>query len=185
MTPTARKTATERRITVLAAARSQFAEHGYHGASTETIAHEAGISQPYLFRLFGTKKGLFIAAARSCMGETLAAFTEAADGLTGRDALAAIGSRYTELLGDRQMLKMQMQMYAAACNDPEIQAAAREGYGALFEYVERVSGAGSDVVTEFFSHGMLINVVVALELQQSGEAWATRMTESCLAHKQA
>ena len=95
------------------------------------------------------------------------------------------GRRYTELLGDRQMLKMQMQMYAAACNDPEIQAAAREGYGALFEYVERVSGAGSDVVTEFFSHGMLINVIVALELQQSGEAWAARMTESCLAHKPA
>jgi len=180
MTSTTRKTADERRAAVLTAARSQFAEHGYHGASTEAIARDAGISQPYLFRLFGTKKELFIASARACMGETLAAFQEAADGLTGPEALEAIGRRYAELLGNRQMLKMQMQMYAAACNDPEIQRAARDGYGALFEYVERVSGVGADVVTEFFSHGMLINVIVALELQQSSDAWAVRMTASCL-----
>ncbi len=180
MTPTARKTAEERRTAVLAAARSQFADHGYNGASTEVIARDAGISQPYLFRLFGTKKDLFIAAARDCMGRTLEAFQTAADGLTGPAALAAIGRVYVELLVDRQMLKMQMQTYAAACNDPDIQRAAREGYGALFEYVERVSGAGSDVVTQFFSHGMLINVIAALELQQSDDAWAGRMTESCL-----
>jgi len=181
MTPTARKTADERRIAVLAAARSQFADHGYNGASTEAIARDAGISQPYLFRLFGTKKDLFIAAARDCMGQTLEAFMTAADGLIGPEALAAIGHRYSELLGDRQMLKMQMQMYAAACNDAEIQRAAREGYGALVEYVERVSGAGPDVVTRFFAHGMLIDVITALELQSAGDAWAARMTESCFA----
>ena len=184
MTSTTRQTAEERRTTVIVAARAQFADHGYHGASTDTIARNAGISQPYLFRLFGTKKDLFIAAARACMGETLSAFQEAADGVTGPEALAAIGRRYSELLGNREMLKMQMQMYAAACNDPEIQQAAREGYGALFEYVERVSGAGSDVVTQFFSHGMLINVIVALELQQSDAAWAARLTDSCFVHKQ-
>jgi AcrR family transcriptional regulator len=181
MTPPARKTAEERRTAVLAAARSQFADHGYHGASTEAIARDAGISQPYLFRLFGTKKDLFIAAARDCMRETLDAFKTAADGLTGPEALEAIGHRYSELLGDRQMLKMQMQMYAAACSDTEIRLAAREGYGALFEYVERVSGAGPDVVTRFFAQGMLINVITALELQSSGDAWAARVTQSCLA----
>ena len=118
MSTSTRKTADERRITVLAAARSQFADHGYNGASTEAIAHDAGISQPYLFRLFGTKKDLFIAAARDCMGQTLAAFQTAAEGLTGPAALEAIGRGYVELLADRQMLKLQMQMYAAACNDP-------------------------------------------------------------------
>ena len=38
-----------------------FAIGGYNGTSTEAIAREAGISQPYLFRLFRTKKELFIA----------------------------------------------------------------------------------------------------------------------------
>ena len=41
----------------------EFARKGLHGASTEDIARMAGISQPYLFRLFGTKKALYLATA--------------------------------------------------------------------------------------------------------------------------
>jgi AcrR family transcriptional regulator len=41
---------------VLNAAIVEFARAGYAGTSTEAIATRAGISQPYLFRLFGTKK---------------------------------------------------------------------------------------------------------------------------------
>lgn len=181
MVPPVRQTADARRITVLAAARTHFASHGYHGASTDAIARDAGISQPYLFRLFRTKKDLFIATARGCMDETLAAFREAADGLTGPDALAAIGARYGQLLEDREMLNAQMQMYAAACTDPDIRQTARDGYGALFTYVERVSGASAVQVTAFFAQGMLFNVIAALELQSAGEAWATRMVDGCLA----
>ena len=65
MSPTAtRMTADERREAILEAARGEFASTGFHGTSTETIAERAGISQPYLFRLFGTKKELFIASVR-------------------------------------------------------------------------------------------------------------------------
>ena len=52
----ARKSAEERREEILAIALRHFADGGYHGTSTEAIAREAGISQPYLFRLFRTKK---------------------------------------------------------------------------------------------------------------------------------
>jgi AcrR family transcriptional regulator len=181
MTPAARQTADKRRIAVLVAARTHFADSGYHGASTDAIARDAGISQPYLFRLFGTKKDLFIATARGCMAETLEAFATAADGMSGPAAFAAIGECYKNLLQDREMLKAQMQMYAAACTDPDIQRAAREGYGALFEYVERISGAAPEVVTAFFAQGMLINVIAALELESAGDPWAARMVQSCLA----
>jgi hypothetical protein len=114
------------------------------------------------------------------MDETLAAFRAAADGLTGPDALMAIGACYGRLLEDREMLKAQMQMYAAACTDPDIRQAARDGYGALYAYVERVSGAPSADVTAFFAQGMLINVIAALELQSAGDAWAKRMVDGCL-----
>ena len=60
-TTTKRKSAEERREAVLDAALVEFAEHGLHGGSTEAIAAKAGISQPYVFRLFGTKKELFTA----------------------------------------------------------------------------------------------------------------------------
>ena len=56
-----RKSATERRDEILEAALVEFAAHGLDGGSTEAIAKAAGISQPYVFRLFRTKKQLFIA----------------------------------------------------------------------------------------------------------------------------
>ena len=79
MSPTAvRMSAEERREAILEAARLEFASTGFHGTSTETIAERAGISQPYLFRLFGTKKELFVASVRRCFRETLETFQRAA-----------------------------------------------------------------------------------------------------------
>ena len=85
MSPTAtRMSAEERREAILEAARDEFASTGFHGTSTETIAERAGISQPYLFRLFGTKKELFVASVRRCFRETLETFQRAAEGKRGR-----------------------------------------------------------------------------------------------------
>ena len=47
------------------------------------------------------------------------------------------------LLLDRSRLMAQMQAYAS-CDDPEIRAVVREGYGDLFTWTERVSGVGPD-----------------------------------------
>ena len=52
--------AEERRELVLEAAIAEFAARGLAGTSTEDVARSAGISQPYLFRLFPTKKALFL-----------------------------------------------------------------------------------------------------------------------------
>src|SRR6266536_6078 len=59
MEVTERKTKDVRREEILGAAMEVFAQRGYEGASTDEIARLAGISQPYVFRLFGTKKELF------------------------------------------------------------------------------------------------------------------------------
>ena len=83
-----RQTAGERRIAVLEAANVEFALRGLHGASTDAIARRAGISQPYLFRLFGSKKELFIAVIEDCFARTLESFRAAASGSPGAAALA-------------------------------------------------------------------------------------------------
>ena len=88
---TERKTADERREAVLDAAMIEFAERRLHGASTEAIAQRAGISQPYVFRLFGTKRELFKAMTARCFRETLETFQRAAEGKRGEDALVAMG----------------------------------------------------------------------------------------------
>src|SRR5438045_6279636 len=146
MATTIRKTQAERREDILAAALDEFAEHGYHGGSTEGIARRAGISQPYVFRLFGTKQELFKAVVARCFRETLEMFQRAAEGKRGPEALEAMGKAYVErLLTERARLKAQMGAYAA-CDDPEICAVVREGYGDLVAYVARVSGLDSPAV---------------------------------------
>ena len=116
---TTRLTATERKDDLLDAAMIEFAEHGYEGTSTEDIARRAGISQPYLFRLFGTKKELFKASVARCFRETLEMFQRAAEGQRGEEALQAMGQAYMNVLENRVWLRAQMQAYAA-CEDPEI-----------------------------------------------------------------
>jgi AcrR family transcriptional regulator len=178
-TTTDRKTAEERRRQVLDAALEVFAQHGLSGASTDDIARKAGISQPYLFRLFHTKKELFIASAERCFRETLETFQRAGEGKTGEEALQAIGSAYGELItSNPNRLRGQMQTYAA-CDDPDICAVARKGYGALVEYVERVSGVGPERLSVFFAHGMLINVIASMNLLGASEPWARKLVDAC------
>ena len=73
-----RLTAGERRADVIEAAVKAFASGGLAGTSTEDIARLAGVSQPYLFRLFGTKRDLFIAAVERAFDRIELGFEEAA-----------------------------------------------------------------------------------------------------------
>jgi AcrR family transcriptional regulator len=169
-------TAEERRESILVAATEEFALRGIDGTSTEDIARRAGISQPYLFRLFGTKKQLFIATVERCLRDTREAFEAAGGDRRGPEALEAIGQAYLGLLADRTRLLIQMQAYAA-CDDDDVRAVVRKGYGDLVEYVERASGEPRAVVSRFFAKGMLLNVVAAMDLLHSDEPWAKRLIE--------
>jgi len=176
--PAERKSAEERRDEILDAAMVEFAERGLHGGSTEEIAKRAGISQPYVFRLFGSKKELFKASTARCLRETLETFQRAAEGKRGEEALKAMGAAYEELLVDRTRLRAQMQAYAA-CDDPDIREVVRNGYGDIVAYVERVSGLPAEEVTRFFATGMLMNVMASMDLWESPEAWSQRLLAGC------
>jgi AcrR family transcriptional regulator len=178
VTTTKRKSADERREAVLDAALVEFAEHGLHGASTEAIAAKVGISQPYVFRLFGTKKQLFTAVINRCFRETLDLFQRAAEGKRGREALDAMADAYMELLKDRTRLRGQMQAYAAS-DDPDIRKVVRDGYGDLVSYVERVAGLPAEQISQFFAMGMLLNVIASMNLEGGDEPWAARLLEGC------
>ena len=146
---TTRLTAAERREALLEAALAEFAAHGYEGSSTEQIARRVGISQRYIFRLFGTKRDLFKAAVSRCLIETLEAFEHAAAGKRGRQALNAIAAGYIELLRTRSRLLGILQA-SGACDDPELRKIVRAGYGELVSFVERASGVRTEQVADFF-----------------------------------
>ena len=64
-------TGAERREQILAAARRVFGEGGY-AASTDEVARAAGVSQPYVVRLFGSKRELFLETYRQASEQVLA-----------------------------------------------------------------------------------------------------------------
>ncbi len=165
-----RMPAAQRRELVLEAAVPEFAAHGLAGTSTEEVARRAGISQPYLFRLFPTKKALFIALVERCFERVRATFTDAAGDLTGDEALEAMADAYEVLLDDRTLLLLQMQAYGA-CEDPEIRAATRAGFKGLWEVTERLTGLPFDRVVDFFAVGMLMNVAATMDLPSVDERW--------------
>jgi AcrR family transcriptional regulator len=171
MSPGTRLSAEERREEVLRAALVEFAKGGLEGTSTERIAHRAGISQPYLFRLFPNKKALFVASVERSFELILSTFERAADGLEGEDAMVAMGESYGQLIADRSLLMHQLQSYAS-CDDPEIRDATRKGYGKLWGAVTKLGGATEDEIREFFAYGMLWNVVTAMGLDDYDAEWA-------------
>ena len=183
MATTTRQTAAARREAVLEAATVEFALRGLHGASTDAIARRAGISQPYLFRLFGSKKRLFIAAIDDCLARTLEQFRAAAAGKSGQEALTAIGDAYVVSIGsNRTMLQAQLHLYAASVEDAEIREVTARGFGRLVDYVETVSGADRATVSAFFAKGMLMNVLAAMDYSLTDEpsdSWAARLAEGC------
>ena len=139
MTTTApRQTADERRSAVLDAATREFARKGLHGASTDDIARAAGISQPYLFRLFGTKKELYLATARRTVDELYEVFAAAARGKTGMPALQAMGDAYETVMADRDRLMLMLKCWAS-CDDPEICEGVRRAWRDLVDLAERAS----------------------------------------------
>ena len=131
------------------------------------IAKEAGISQPYLFRLFRTKRELFLACNDRACEKVLDAFRRAAAEAPEGERLHAMGHAYvTELLPDRHAILMMMQGYAAVL-DPEIQEHVRERYGAIVSEVAALADAGPEDVWSFFATGMLLNLVAALDLEHT------------------
>jgi AcrR family transcriptional regulator len=164
--------AAERRELVIDAAVAEFAVHGLAGTSTEDVARRAGISQPYLFRLFPTKKALFLALVERCFQRVRDTFITAAADLDGEEAKMAMADAYEKLLDDRILLLLQMQAYAA-CDDPEIRAATRAGFKKLWELTERLTGLPFQEVVDFFAIGMLMNVAAAMDLPAVDERWTS------------
>lgn len=180
MSTTTRQTADERRVTVLAAALREFAEKGLHGASTDDIARAAGISQPYLFRLFGTKKELYLATARENTETLYAHFERASRGRTGLEALDAMGEAYNVILDDPDRLMMQLKCFAS-CDDPDVCEAARSAWRDLVSLVEQRSGLGREEVALFFAKGMLLTVLMGMGTFDRPEPWAEHLVEGCRA----
>ena len=170
---------TDRRDLVLDAAVTEFAEHGWHGARIEAIAARAGISHPYLLRLFSSKRELFVTAMDRAFARMEDGFTDAVHNGDG-DPILAIGEAYRVLLrDDPAALRLHMHALAVA-GDHEVGDAVTRRYAALLERMRALSGAPEDRVRTCFAVGLTLTVVTVLDLpdRSADLRWGARLLAS-------
>jgi AcrR family transcriptional regulator len=162
--PAGRMRGEERRSLVLDAATRCFARTGFAGTSTDAVAREAGVSQPYVVRIFGTKQALFLevfARAGVRIRDAFAAVLEDGDfDPADEEDRARLGAAYTGLLEDRELMLVMLHGFAAGDNE-EIGERAR---ASMDEIVALLRGSGMDPeqVREFVAQGMLLTVLMAM-----------------------
>lgn len=142
----------------------EFGQAGFDSVSAEAIAARAGVSQPYVFRLFGTKKGLVVASIEERTRQILDGFRQAVENRGNLSALDAMADAYRQLLtNDPAALRSQLHAWAAASDD-EIGEAARASYLQIWRLALTLTGEDPESVRNFMAHGMLLTVVAALDI---------------------
>ncbi|GAB3608736.1 hypothetical protein GCM10027414_08610 [Humibacter ginsengiterrae] len=157
-----------RREQILAAASRVFGERGYVGATTDQVARAAGISQPYVVRMFGSKENLFVAVLDRALEKLLEAFNHALAesrelGETRDETSTRLGMAYADLIRDRGILLCLMQSFISG-HEPVIGEKAREGFLAIYRLLRNGAGMEPDELLGFLAHGMLFNVLIAMRM---------------------
>jgi len=180
----------DRRALILEAATAVFGERGYVGTTTDAIAKAAGVSQPYVVRMFGTKEALFLEVLDRAVSRLLSTFrTALADGVSAGEARDAIGHRigyaYADLLSDRGLLLSLMHAFVLG-SDPVIGKAAREGFLEVYKFLRFEAGFSPAEADIFLAHGMMMNTMVGLRMADEyagGDPCAVDLLETALPNK--
>lgn len=177
--------AAERREQILAAASLVFGERGYFGATTDQIAKAAGISQPYVVRMFGTKETLFVEVLARASGKLLDTFAaviaewKSVSGSPDRELGRRLGSAYVNLVEDRGILLSLMQAFSMG-HDAVIGERARADFLKIYRMLRDDAGFTPEEVRTFLAEGMLLNTLLGLRLpEQYGTDEATTELLEC------
>jgi TetR/AcrR family transcriptional regulator len=157
-----------RRESILAAASRVFGERGYFGATTDQIAQAAGISQPYVVRMFGGKEALFLAVLARAVDtltrrfrEVIAESEEAQEG--PEELHLRLAQAYADLIEDRGLLLSLMHAFTMG-HDPVIGQTARDGFLEVYRLIREQAHMSAEKAHDFLAGGMLFNTLVALRL---------------------
>ena len=135
----------ERRAYILAHARTIFAQHGYLDASTGDLARASGVTEPMLYRHFGSKKGLFQAVMKQCSANFMQVWEAQVEQRASRDILEALSC-------------ILMDYDNAIAADPDTQKV-------LFHAVEQASDA--DIASGLRKHNERIRTTIHTLLKQA------------------
>jgi len=155
-----RLTAEERHEQLVTAAVTAFSLGGYAGTTTDQVARLAGVSQPYVIRIFRTKQELFLAAMNRASDRIEDRFRAAA---AVEPTLASLGEAYEDMLAERELITMLLHGFTASA-DPAIGGPVRDRFGRLYLVVRELTGVTSDEAREFFAVGMLLTCLASMRV---------------------
>lgn len=155
----------ERRRQILEAAMAVFGAKGYEGATTDQVAQAAGVSQPYVVRLFGSKENLFLATLDDATERLLRSFQAAvARGHeAGEPAARFVGEAYIDLISVRGLHQTLAHSYLLG-GHPVIGPAARRRFTEVWRFVRDEMGVDADEARVFMSTGLLISTIIGLRI---------------------
>ncbi|HEY1531402.1 MAG TPA: helix-turn-helix domain-containing protein [Galbitalea sp.] len=182
--PVTRMASDERRILVLEAATAVFGERGYAGTTTDQVAAAAGVSQPYVVRMFGTKEKLFLAVLHRALDMLMAAFRRALAEVSDVPIHDRLGLAYADLLTDRGLLLSLMHGFVLG-SDPEVGKTARAGFLEVYNFLRVDVGLAPAEASEFLAQGMMLNTLVGLRMTDEfdSNADARELLETAMPHK--
>lgn len=154
----------ERREQIVLAAIAVFGARGYVGTTTDEVAKAAGVSQPYVVRLFGSKENLFLAAMDESLEQMMSSFRAA---LVADDSELStekrVGQAYVELLKVRGLHQMLAHSYLLGSH-PVIGPAARRGFTTVWRFFREDAGFDAESARNFMAEGMLISTMIGLRI---------------------
>jgi AcrR family transcriptional regulator len=161
----------------------EFAAVGLGAATGESIAYRAEISHPYLLRLFGSKRELFLTVVDRTFDELLQAVGEAASSSDGRLTIPAAEQAIVTYLEDRGGSALLLQ-FLAACGDDEIRPVVRRRFADLYRALGRVSGLQEPEVPQLFARLVLRGATETLRLPEVAgrAAWARELLTLATTH---
>jgi TetR/AcrR family transcriptional regulator len=182
--PVTRMASDERRVLVLKAATAVFGQRGYAGTTTDRVAAAAGVSQPYVVRMFGTKEKLFLAVLGRALDTLMAAFRRALAEESEVPVHERMGIAYADLLTDRGLLLSLMHGFVLG-SDPEIGKTARAGFLEVYRFLKDEVGLTPAVASDFLAHGMMLNTLVGIRMTDEYETNpdARELLETAVPHK--
>jgi TetR/AcrR family transcriptional regulator len=161
--PATRMASDERRVLVLEAATAVFGQRGYAGTTTDQVATAAGVSQPYVVRIFGTKEKLFLAVLHRALDTLMTAFRGALAEKSDVPVHDRLGLAYADLLVDRGLLLSLMHGFVLGA-DPEIGKTARHGFLDVYNFLKIEAGMTPAEASDFLAHGMMLNTLVGIRM---------------------
>ena len=161
--PATRMASDERRVLVLEAATAVFGQRGYAGTTTDQVATAAGVSQPYVVRIFGTKEKLFLAVLHRALDTLMTAFRGALAEKSDVPLHDRLGLAYADLLVDRGLLLSLMHGFVLGA-DPEIGKTARHGFLEVYNFLKIEAGMTPAEASDFLAHGMMLNTLVGIRM---------------------